>query len=231
MPAKEKDSKPTLALLDSAINVNAIKLLVEKKFDIVIASHNRTEVIKKINEVKPNGLLMDFRIDDNVEVGCKVIEEVKSVSPQTRVIVLTGAEEIPLYLIKAFQSGADGYISRKTTGIGLDVIISSVVMGLTVITPRNILQKVIDTSSRVVEYDERYVQEPNSKLTIEEIKILELVAKGLTNRDIANKLFKAYPTIKGQLQGIFHKLGCNTREDAVRLGIMSGQISGDLSQD
>lgn len=229
MPTKEKDSKPTLALLDNAINVNAIKLLVEKKFDIVIASHSRTEVVKKISDVKPNGLLMDFRIDDSVDIGCKVIEDVKSKSPQTKVIVLTGSEEIPLYLIKAFQSGADGYISRKTTGIGLDVIISSVVMGLTVITPRSIFQKVIDIGSKVIEYDERYAQEPNSKLTVEEIKILELVSQGFTNRDIATKLIKAYPTVKGQLQGIFHKLGCNNRDEAVRLAIMSGQINSSLS--
>ena len=231
MLTKEHDNKPTLAFLDHSLNIEPFRQLMEKKFDIVVASHNRIEVIRKIDELKPDALLMDFRIDGEVDIGCKVIGEVKQLSPKTKVVVITSLPESPLYLMKAFQAGADGYISRMKTGISLDIILHSVIMGLTVISPRSILQKVIEASSKVVEYDERFTGDPNSRLRAAEVEILQLVLQGLANSEIATKLNKAIPTIKGQLHTINQKLGCATREEAVRLAIFTGQLQADNTED
>jgi DNA-binding NarL/FixJ family response regulator len=223
----EQSDKLTLALLDHSLNVPAIKLLVEKKFNVVIATHSWTEVIAKISSLKPDVLLMDFRIDEEINVGCKVVSDVKTGSPKTKVIILTGAEDNPHYLIKAFQSGADGYVSRRAIGISLDVVIHSVAMGLAVISPRSLLQKVIDVSSKVVEYDEKNLAGSTSKLSPAELDILKLVYKGLTNSQIAVEQFKSVPTIKSQLHTAYQKLGCDTREEAVRIAIMTGQLIPD----
>jgi DNA-binding NarL/FixJ family response regulator len=158
----------------------------------------------------PPVILMDIGLPKGKMNGIEGTEKVKAISPSTDVIMLTihGDDE---NVFKAIVAGASGYM-LKSPEEGFDVIgsaIKEVVLGGGSPMSPYIARRVLEMFSRTVKPQDDY------SLTSREIEILELLATGMTKKEIAGRLFRAYYTIDTHLKNIYAKLHVHKQSEAV----------------
>jgi two-component system NarL family response regulator len=158
---------------------------------------------------RPDITLMDLRLPDIS--GADLITQIRKVDPQARFIILTSydAEED---VFRAVQAGAHGYLLKGTFPEGiLEETIRTVHAGRKVIPP--------EIAARLAH------RLSTPALTPREIAVLELVAKGLSNREIGLALSTSPGTVKTHLERIYAKLGVGDRTAAALMAIERGLVS------
>ena len=162
------------------------------------------EAIRVVEELKPDVVLMDIvmpRMD-----GIEAMRQIKSSRPDTRIIVLTSfAENNKVW--PAIQAGADGYLLKGTSPADLVKAIKSVYNGEPAIHP-DIARKLM------LHICGRSKTDTEETLTPREWEVLELIAQGLSNEEIANKLFISLHTAKTHVHNILRKLDMTHRIQA-----------------
>ncbi len=166
--------------------------------------------LKILADDPPPVILMDIGLPKGKMNGIEGTEKVKAISPSTDVIMLTihGDDE---NVFKAIVAGASGYM-LKSPEEGFDVIgsaIKEVVLGGGSPMSPFIARRVLEMFSRTVKPHDDY------SLTSREIEILELLASGMTKKQIADRLFRAYYTIDTHLKNIYAKLHVHKQSEAV----------------
>lgn len=166
-----------------------------------------TDVVAGIARCKPDVALIAVRLENGDLAGLNVLREVPGDLAQTRIVMLVDSSE-PAVVVEAFRNGACGVFSREHMS-GLSKCIRCVLAGQFWANSQQ-LQFVVDALR----------EQPNSKigeargcdlLTKRERDVVTLVAKGLTNRDIAEQLRLSEHTVKNYLLSIFGKLGVSSR--------------------
>jgi len=158
----------------------------------------------------PDLILLDLQFPDGS--GLDVLEAVSVDSPSSRVIILTVVEDEEA-LLKALKIGARGYVLKGIAGDDLVSVIKSVAAGETYVTPRmagRLLQEMTDRARRRAD-------QAASDLTEREHGVLELVANGLTNKEVGERLFLTEKTVKHYMSNILDKLQVRNRVEAVML--------------
>jgi DNA-binding NarL/FixJ family response regulator len=150
--------------------------------------------------------------------GIEATRQIKACCPDTIVIVLTVYDDIE-HILGILESGADGYLTKNVLVEDIIQSIRLAVSGETVLSPQVFQQ--------VLKYALRYVTKPltlNSgiKLTAREQEILTMVAKGMSNKRIAEVLELGTRTVKSHLVDIFDKLKADSRTEAVIIGLRAG---------
>ncbi|MGZ2488268.1 two-component system nitrate/nitrite response regulator NarL [Rhizobium pisi] len=148
---------------------------------------------------RPDVLLLDVSMPGG---GIDAISDILARSPQTRVLMLTASEEVES-LVAALRRRAAGYVVKGIGSRGLAEAIRTVVGGSRFISP-NMRAKVIEKSLFV----------ERTTLTPRELKVIELVAEGLSNKHIARHLNLQEKTIKHHMTVILSKLGATNRTEA-----------------
>lgn len=163
--------------------------------------------------LQPDVVLMDAHMP--VMQGLEATEKIKKDFPKTKVILFSATAEIER-VRTVLQAGANGYLLKTATTPELRSAIMSVLSGTTVITP-----------SIAMTPNGKAPAEPvaNSMgLTKREIQILELAARGITNKNIGEQLNLSNRTIEVHMHNIFMKLGVSSRTEAVTKAIRDRSI-------
>jgi DNA-binding NarL/FixJ family response regulator len=192
----------------------------------VLASDDAIEVVgeaddgriaaARVRELRPNLVLMDIRMPDLD--GVSATREVLASSPDVKVVVLTTFEQDD-YIFDALSAGASAFLLKRTTPEELIAAIHTVAEGDSLLSP-SVTRRVIDrmaTEPSPVATSERL-----DMLTPREHEVLELVARGLSNREIADTFVIEESTVKTHVKRILMKLGLRDRVQAVIFAYESG---------
>jgi two-component system response regulator DegU len=195
---------------DHSMVRQGIKQLLELEEDIVVIAQasNGEEAIKLAREHKPDVILMDINMPGIN--GLQAIKELKQDSFVYRIIVLTIHEDRE-YLFKTLQMGAEGYVLKDAEPAVLVEAIRSVYKGQSYIQP-NMTKELVKEFNRVTLHDKGKSEE--NTLTPREIEVLELIAEGMINKEIAKQLYISEKTVKNHVSNIFKKINVADRTQA-----------------
>ena len=179
-------------------------LELQDQLEVKGEAANGEEAVRAVEELKPDVVLMDLAMPGMG--GIEAIRRIKSSSPHARIIVFTSFTENDK-VFPAIELGVDGYLLKDTSPADLVKAIESAYAGHPTIHPDIAEKLMLSYSSR---------NSPNSPetLTPREAEVLELIAKGLPNEGIAERLFISVATVKTHVHSILHKLGMTNRIQA-----------------
>jgi DNA-binding NarL/FixJ family response regulator len=190
----------------------------EKDFELVGEASDGEEAVRLAGKLKPDIIIMDIVMPKLN--GIEATKQIKQVSPATAILILTAYSDIR-YIIGLLEAGACGYLLKNSPGKDVVRAIRAVRSGESVLdseVTRKLVQRLGSLSKSP---DER---EANGQLTSREIEILKWAARGLSNKELSEKLFISLRTVKAHMTNIFNKLGCSSRTDAIIKGLKQGYI-------
>jgi two-component system, NarL family, response regulator DevR len=180
----------------------------EGDIEVVGESGSAPEAARRIPALRPHVAILDARLPDGN--GIDVCRDVRAVDPSIKGLILTSYEDDEA-LFAAIMAGAAGYVLKQIRGTDLIDAVRRVAAGQSLLDPA--------VTARVLERIRHGVEEPHELrlLTEQERRILEYVAEGLTNREIAGKMFLAEKTVKNYVSSVLAKLGLERRTQAAVL--------------
>jgi DNA-binding NarL/FixJ family response regulator len=177
-------------------------------FEVLGEAANGAEAVDLTKRLKPNVVLMDLRMPEMD--GVTAIGKIKSQHPDVQILVLTTYDS-DSDILPAIESGATGYLLKDTPREELFQTIRAAAQGRPVLT-----------SAIAARLMERMRSPAVEALSSREIEVLNLVAKGASNKEIAGQLFITEATVKSHLLRIFGKLGVADRTAAVTRALEQG---------
>jgi DNA-binding NarL/FixJ family response regulator len=197
-------------LLDDHEVVRAgLRAVLETAGDLTVIGEagSAAEALVRIPACRPDVAILDVRLPDGE--GVSVCREIRAVlEPPPACLMLTSYSDDEA-LFGAIMAGAAGYLIKQVSGMALVDAVRTVAAGGSLLDPE-LTASVLDKLRRDVDAaDPRYEQ-----LSPQERKVLDQIADGLTNRQIAAKLFLAEKTVKNYVSALLHKLGFERRTAA-----------------
>lgn len=184
-------------------------------FEVAGVVGNGREALEWVQQHAFDVILMDVRMPvmDGVEATRRIREEF----PEDRIVMLTTFKDDE-YVLQALKNGAMGYVLKNTPVEDLAATIEAARHGLVQLSP-DLVPGLVDRPDPPVEIDEGPVERPEwiAFLSAREKEILQLMAEGLDNTSISEKLFIAPQTVKNHVSQIYSKIGTKDRMEAVRL--------------
>jgi DNA-binding NarL/FixJ family response regulator len=184
--------------------------------EVVGQAANAPEAIRKAHDLKPDIMLLDIRMPGTS--GLDVCRTLRVQLPETRVIILTTYEEED-YLFEALRAGAVGYLVKTASYEELVDAITSVAEGRRLLSAP-LVDKLVAHYSELAREKARL----ESGFDQAELNILQMLAEGATNRDIARRLHWSEVSIKRKLQSIFERLEVADRTSAAVEAMRRGLI-------
>jgi DNA-binding NarL/FixJ family response regulator len=205
---------------DHPVLREGMRNLLEQQRDIKVVGEagNGHEAVAAVRALKPDIVLMDVvmpRLN-----GIEATKQIKRTNPTTAVLILSAYDD-DRYVLGLLDAGAAGYLLKNATGQEVIQAIRSVHAGEAVLHPAvaaRLLSRAGRLSPRHAPVDS---EEP---LTGRELEVLQLAARGHSNKEIANELVLSVPTVKAHLVNIFNKLGVGSRTEAVLYGLRMGWL-------
>lgn len=205
-----------------------IVLGTDSEIEITDSVGDGTDVLKSLEKNVPDVILMDVRMPKMDGTVCT--KEVKKKYPDVKIIILTTFDDDD-FIYSALKYGASGYILKGISMEGLKQAIMTVHRGGSMINP-DIATKVVRLFSQMAQSDFAIeVDEKGSdELTKSEKIIIQRVGQGLSNKEIAGKLYLSEGTVRNNISRILSKLGLRDRTQlaiwAVQTGIMLKNFGG-----
>lgn len=187
----------------------------EENLEVVGEAENGAEAIEKAGRLVPDIILMDLRMPQ-VD-GVEAISRIKSNYPEIKFIILTTYSNDE-YIFKGIEAGARAYLLKDSPRDELFRAIEAVSRGESLIEP-SVAGKVLDRLAELSRHSS-----PKAELSDRELEVLELIARGTSNKLIASTLSISESTVKTHIQSIFQKLDANDRTEAVTKAISRGII-------
>lgn len=207
-------AEPIRVLLvdDQKLMRQGLRVLLELEPDLEVAgeAEDGQEALEAYARLEPDVVLMDIRMPgmDGVEATWRLRER----WPEARVVILTTFDDDE-YIFEGLRAGALGYLLKDVSGEELAEAVRTVAEGGALIEP-SVARKVVAEFARLAppaRPPEEGLPEP---LTEREREVVELLASGLTNREIAARLHLAEGTVKNYVSSILQKLGVRDRTQA-----------------
>lgn len=186
-------------------------LTVQTDFEVVGEASNGEEALRLCSTLQPAVVLMDLRMP--VMDGVTTTRRLKETHPECHVIVLTTFDDDE-YVFEGLRAGAVGYLLKDVSVAKLNEAIRSAARGEYFLMPA-IQAKVMTEFARISRSAPRGADGLESPLSTRELEVLLLVAKGSSNKEIANTLIIAEGTVKNHLTNILSKLQVRDRMQAV----------------
>lgn len=192
-----------------------IAMLETVGLDVVGHSNTGEEGFEICVREAPDVVLLDLGLPD--VAGLDILRRVKSKLPDIRVIIVTVHDEEG-YVSESLRAGADGYVLKTINHVELGEAVRRVVRGEAVLHP-GVAKKVLQEFA-ALSRGER----PSGGLSGREREVVQLVAQGLSNRQIADRLGVGIETVKTHVSNIIDKLGATDRTHAVVLALRRGLV-------
>ncbi len=187
----------------------------EPDFKIVGEASNGLEAVEQARELSPDVILMDLRMPEMD--GVEAITKIKEIKPEIKFIILTTFSDDE-YIFKGIAAGARAYLLKDAPREELFKAIRAVSRGESLIQPvvaSRVLDKLAELSRK----------NPGAEtLSEREVEVLRLMAKGVSNSNIAEELSITQSTVKTHITSIFQKLNVTTRTEAVTTALKRGII-------
>ena len=213
--------KIRLLIVDDHEIVRAgLRMLLQAQPDMEIVGEADTgrAAIAKAKELAPDIVLMDISLPD-ID-GFEATRQIKRALPDTSILALT-MHESDEYFFKMLDAGASGYVPKKAAPTDLVSAIRIVHDGSVFLYPSVAKALVRDYMGRVAEGSEH---DALDGLTDREQEVLKLIADGLTNQEIADKLTISVKTVERHRANIMAKLNLHSRTELVKYAIRKGLI-------
>ena len=185
-------------------------LELESDFEVVGEAENGAQALESYRQLTPDVILMDIRMPQMD--GVEATRRLREIDPEARVIILTTFDDNE-YVFEGLRAGALGYLLKDVSSDELADAIRKVAAGGSMIEP-SVARKVIAEFARLAPPPPQATQELIEPLSEREIEILTLVSRGLTNKEIATKLYLAEGTVKNYVTSILQKIGARDRTQA-----------------
>ena len=202
---------------DHSMIREGLKSLLELEGDIqvVAEAEDGVDCLEKLKICTPDVLLLDINMPR--KNGLEVLQTLKSSKSNVKVLVLTVHNEVE-YLMKAVDIGVDGYILKDSESAELKKAIFSIVEGENYIQP----SLIPSLNSKMIEKnrDEGKIE----SLTKRELEVLKLLAVGMYNKEVAEKLNISERTVKNHVSNIFKKIEVTDRTQAAVFAIRNNLI-------
>jgi len=213
-----------VALVDDQAMVRAgLRMILESEPDIEVCGEaaDGADALELVRRTEPDVVLMDIRMPD-VD-GITATREVLAACPTVHVVILTTFDDDE-HVYEALRAGASGFLLKSADGDALVSAVRTVATGDALLAPA--------VTRRVIE---QFVSTPQSRpepqadaigdLSDREVEVLQLMARGLSNTEIAAELFVSGTTVKTHVSHILTKLGVRDRVQAVVEAYESGIVT------
>jgi DNA-binding NarL/FixJ family response regulator len=182
-------------------------------FEIVGEASNGAEAVILVSQVQPDVVLMDLRM--TLLDGAAATAQIRAKLPQTAVLVLTSYES-NADILRAIEAGAMGYLLKDAKSEELFTAVRTVAQGKAVFAPT--------VATRLL----HQVRKPSrGALSARELEVLTLVARGASNKEIAQTIHLSEATVKSHLLHLFAKLAVSDRTAAVTAALEQGLLHLD----
>jgi two-component system response regulator NreC len=205
---------------DHKIFRQGITKLLEQEPDLQVVGEaaDGREAVKKATELKPDLVLMDIAMA-NLN-GLEATKQIKKVLPETKIIMVT-MHKNEEYILQSFQAGASGFILKEGAVEELVNAIRSIYQDKSFLSP-TISKTLIDAYLRKMETGK--TETPFDLLTDREREVLQLIAEGYTNREVAKALFISVKTVEAHRAHIMQKLNIHDVAKLVKYAIQKGLV-------
>lgn len=205
---------------DQEIVCEGLKRILQSDSEIKVIgiAHNGQQALDLIHHQTPDLVLMDLQMP--IMNGVQAIRQLRKTHPDLPVLVLTTYMD-DKWLFDAIRAGANGYLLKDRPRQELIDAIKGTASGDSYLDPA-VTKRVLDSVASVPEPME---SSSDLDLSQREQDILQLLVEGLSNADIAQRLFLSEGTVRNYLSGLFTKLGVSDRTQAVVVALRRGLVS------
>jgi DNA-binding NarL/FixJ family response regulator len=202
---------------DQALVRTGFRLILSSEPDLEVVGecHDGARAVELVTELQPDVVLMDIRMPELD--GIAATRQIAAAGVKTRVLMLT-TFDLDEYVVDAFRAGASGFLLKTAPGDQLIAAVRTVHAGEALLAPAS-TRRLIEQSARVT---------PDSpvldSLTARERDVLTLLARGLSNPEIAAELVVEPSTVKSHVASLLSKLGVRDRVQAVVFAYESGLV-------
>ena len=180
-------------------------LSAEPDIDVIGEAGTAGSALARLPALRPDVAVLDVRLPDGD--GVAVCREIRSKLPETACLMLTAYGD-DRALLGAIMAGAAGYVTKQTCGADLVSAVRAVASGQSTLDPQASRQVMDRLRNHMADAD------PVAALSAQEKRVLELIGEGLTNRQIAERMFLAEKTVKNYVSALLTKLGMHRRSQA-----------------
>jgi two-component system NarL family response regulator len=192
-----------------------VVLAGEERIKVVAEADNGEDAVARAEQLAPDVVLMDVRMPRLS--GIEAARQVRDLVPTTKILMLTVSdEEDDLY--EAIKAGANGYLLKEISVEEVAEAIRAVVQGQSLISP-SMASKLLNEFNALARRAAQQEQVSAPVLTARELEVLKLVARGLSNREVAEGLFISENTVKNHVRNILEKLHLHSRMEAVMYAV------------
>ncbi len=188
----------------------------ERDFNVVGEAANGVQAVERTRRLKPDVILMDLRMPELD--GVQAMRQIREDDPDVKFLVLTTYDSDE-YIFDAIEAGAKGYLLKDTSREELFRALRAASRDESLIEPA-VAGKVLDRLARL----SRQATTDGETLSEREVEVLQHLAKGSANKEIASVLSISESTVKTHVADIFHKLEVNGRMEAVTKAMQKGII-------
>ncbi|HMJ36237.1 MAG TPA: response regulator transcription factor [Baekduia sp.] len=190
----------------------AAALEADPAIDVVGQADSAAEGLERARELRPDVIVLDMRMPD--ACGLVLLEQLASELPDIRVLVMTASEKADT-LLQAIAAGAAGYLTKRATRLELVDAVITIHGGGSVVAPQ-LAAELLRDYRRVARGGSTTGR---SLLTAREREIVGLVSEGMTDKEIAGRLFISPRTVQNQLGRIREKTGSGRRSELARWAV------------
>jgi DNA-binding NarL/FixJ family response regulator len=207
---------------DQALVRNGFRMILnaQEGIDVVGEAGNGAEAVELTKRLLPHVVLMDVRMPDMN--GIEATRRIVLSGVESRVLILT-TFDLDEYVYEALRTGASGFLLKDVTAAQLVEGVRVVAAGEAMLAP-TVTRRLLERFGAVLPGGEEPTPLSLRSLTAREREILTLLASGLSNAELAARLYLSEPTIKTHLSSIFRKLGVRDRVQAVIAAYDSGLV-------
>lgn len=207
---------------DHAVVRSGLKMLLNEKYDMEVVGEasEGEEGIREAERLRPDVVLMDLSMPHGMD-GLTATRLLKNKLPDVAVLILTMHDDDE-YLFRAIHAGASGYVLKSAPHEELTAAVRSVAEGDAYLNPtatRRLMNEYLEQS--------RGGGRRMKTLSEREKEVLTLIAKGYSNKEIADRLVISVKTVETHKSNVMEKLGLRTRPELVKFAMQKGLLRFD----